>query len=174
MQVPPALGVRAARVGAGVEEGGPFAVVERGRVGRAGDVGLAAIAELDFRAGAAMRAGDQQHQCATAAAAASSISRPVRKRSSENGALIGCGARVAMVCAKTWPERGVALTPPVPQPQLTNRPGTSVAPMIGERSGVTSTTPPQLRSMRIRRKLGNSSQIASSVWVAMWRPPAWV
>ena len=36
--------------------------------------------------------------------------------------------------------------------------------MIGERSGVTSTMPPQLRSMRMRRTIGNSSQIASSVW----------
>ena len=59
------------------------------------------------------------HQCATAAAAASSISRPVRKRSSVNGALIGCGLSLAMVWAKTWPEPGVALKPPVPQPQLT-------------------------------------------------------
>ena len=60
-----------------------------------------------------------EHQWATAAAAASSISRPVRKRSSVNGALIGCGLSLAMVCAKTWPEPGVALKPPVPQPQLT-------------------------------------------------------
>ena len=60
-----------------------------------------------------------EHQCATAAAAASSISRPVRKRSSVNGALIGCGLSLAMVWAKTWPEPGVALKPPVPQPQLT-------------------------------------------------------
>ena len=65
-----------------------------------------------------LRAG-VEHQCATAAAAASSISRPVRKRSSVNGALIGCGLSLAMVCAKTWPEPGVALKPPVPQPQLT-------------------------------------------------------
>ena len=69
--------------------------------------------------------------------------------------------------ANTWPDPGVALKPPVPQPQLTYRPGTGVRPMIGERSGVTSTMPPQLRSMRRRRKVGNSSQIASSVCVAM-------
>ncbi len=59
------------------------------------------------------------HQCATAAAAASSIRRPVRKRSMVKGALIGCGSSLAMVWAKTWPEPGVALKPPVPQPQLT-------------------------------------------------------
>ncbi len=64
--------------------------------------------------------GQAQHgQCATAAAAASSISRPVRKRSSVNGALIACGSSRAMVWAKTCPEPGVALNPPVPQPQLT-------------------------------------------------------
>ena len=59
------------------------------------------------------------HQCATAAAAASSMRRPVRKRSMVKGALIGCGSSLAMVWAKTWPEPGVALKPPVPQPQLT-------------------------------------------------------
>ena len=58
-------------------------------------------------------------QCATAAAAASSMSCPVRKRSSAKGALIGCGSSCAMVCANTWPDPGVALNPPVPQPQFT-------------------------------------------------------
>ncbi len=58
-------------------------------------------------------------QCATAAAAASSISRPVLNRSSVNPALILCGSSRAMVWAKTLPEPGVALNPPVPQPQLT-------------------------------------------------------
>ncbi|PAV69088.1 hypothetical protein WR25_14766 [Diploscapter pachys] len=55
-----------------------------------------------------------------------------------------------------------------------HRPWTGVLAMIGERSGVTSTIPPQLRSIRIRRNCGNSSQIASSVCVAMCRPPRWV
>ena len=47
-----------------------------------------------------------------AAAAASSISRPVRNRSRLKGALILCGSPVASVWAKTWPEPGVALKPP--------------------------------------------------------------
>ena len=61
----------------------------------------------------------RHHQWATAAAAASSMSRPVRKRSSVKGALILCGSSRAIVCAKTCAEPGVALKPPVPQPQLT-------------------------------------------------------
>ena len=87
------------------------------------------------------------------------------------GALIGCGSSRAMVQAKTCAEPGVALKPPVPQPQLTYSPGTGVLAMIGERSGVTSTIPPQLRSMRMRRNIGNSSQIASSAWLGMCSPP---
>ena len=86
------------------------------------------------------------------------------------GAAIGCGSSRAMVAAKTWPEPGVALKPPVPQPQFTNRPGTGVRLMMGERSGVTSTMPPQLRSIRRRRKIGNNSQIASSVWLSDLHP----
>ena len=68
----------------------------------------------------------------------------------------------------------MALNPPVPQPQFTYRPSTGVLPMIGERSGVTSTMPPQLRSMRSRVNIGNSSQIASSVWAVMCSPPVWL
>jgi hypothetical protein len=45
--------------------------------------------------------------------------------------------------------------------------------MIGERSGVTSTMPPQERSIRMRENCGNSSQMASSVWLVMWMPPCW-
>ena len=41
-----------------------------------------------------------------------------------NGALIACGASFAIVCAKTCADPGVALNPPVPQPQLTYKPGT--------------------------------------------------
>ena len=59
------------------------------------------------------------HQCATAAAAASSINRPVLNRSSVKPALILCGSSRAIVWANTLPEPGVALNPPVPQPQLT-------------------------------------------------------
>ncbi len=101
------------------------------------------------------------------------MSRPVRKRSSENGAASGCGSPRANEWANTWPEPGVALKPPVPQPQFTKSRGTGVSPMIGERSGVTSTIPLQLRSIRSRRTAGKSSQIASSVWLAMCVPPVW-
>jgi hypothetical protein len=37
-----------------------------------------------------------------------------------------------MVQAKTCADPGVALNPPVPQPQFTYSPGTGVLPMIGE------------------------------------------
>src|SRR6185437_6666705 len=54
--------------------------------------------------------------CSTAEEAAfSSINPPVRKRSSENLALSGCGSLRAIVWAKTQPEAGVDLKPPVPQ-----------------------------------------------------------
>src|SRR5476649_2158503 len=133
-------------------------------------MGLSAVAELVLRPLAAPGTGDQQHQCATAAAAASSIKRPEAKRSRPNGAAIGCASPRAIVAANTWPEPGVALKPPVPQPQLTNSPGTGVGPMIGERSGVVSTMPPQLRSIRSRRNEGNNSQMASNVSQAICRP----
>ena len=55
-------------------------------------------------------------QCDTAAAACSSTSAPVVKRSSANGAASGCGSSRAIVWAKTQPAPGVALNPPVPQP----------------------------------------------------------
>ena len=87
------------------------------------------------------------------------------------GALIGCGSSRAMVQASTCAAPGVALKPPVPQPQFTYRPGTLVLATIGERSGVTSTMPPQLRNIRSRRNIGNSSQIASSVCAGMCSPP---
>ena len=44
------------------------------------------------------------------------------------------------------PEPGVALKPPVPQPQLMYRSSTGVLPMIGLASGQTSTMPPHWRS----------------------------
>src|SRR4051812_34242532 len=150
--------MQAPGIAAQVQVLGPGIVLNGSGVGRTGDMRFAGVAELDLRPLAAPGTGDQQHQCDTAAAAASSINRPVANRSSENGAAIGCGSSRAIVAAKTWPERGVALTPPVPQPQFTYRPGTGVCPIIGDRSGVTSTMPPPLRSMRRRRKVGNSSQ----------------
>ena len=60
--------------------------------------------------------GGRPSQCDTAAAACSSTSAPVVKRSSANGAASGCGSSRAIVCAKTQPAPGVALNPPVPQP----------------------------------------------------------
>src|ERR1700688_740165 len=87
------------------------------------------------------------------------------------GALIGGGSSRAMVHADTCADPGVALKPPVPHPQFTYRPGTGVLAMMGDRSGVTSTMPPQLRSIRIRLKFGNNSQIASRVWVLMCSAP---
>src|SRR5690606_26569753 len=101
-----------------------------GRLG-VGDAGLAAVAELVLVAGAAERAGDEHHQCATAAAPCSSMSAPVVNRSSANGSASGWGSSWAMVCAYTQPEPGVALKPPVPQPALMNRPSTGVRPMMG-------------------------------------------
>src|SRR5580658_5304685 len=86
------------------------------------DVGLPAVRKLELRSLATVRTRDEQHgepQCATAAAAASSMSSPSRKRSIVNGALIGCGSSCAIVQAKTCAEPGVALKPPVPQPQFT-------------------------------------------------------
>ena len=80
---------------------------------------LATISELVLRQRTAPGTSDQQHQCATAAAAASLINRPVRNLSSENGAAIGWGSPRAIVDANIWPEPGVALKPPVPQPQFT-------------------------------------------------------
>ena len=118
----PALGMHAFRVRPVEEILRPVRVIDFRGIGRPGDVRLAAAAELDLGAGTAVGASDEQHatpQWATAAAAASSMRRPVRKRSSVKGALMGCGSPVAMVCANTWPEPGVALKPPVPQPQLT-------------------------------------------------------
>src|SRR5690606_23206284 len=96
VDVPPALEMDAAPVAPDEEVVLPGLVVEEGGVARPCDVRLAAIGELDLRPlGFAVGAMDQKHrgspQCATAAAAASSISRPVAKRSRVKGALIGWG-----------------------------------------------------------------------------------
>ena len=97
---------------------GPFGVGERVRVLRVGDPGLAAVAELDLVAWPAPRAGDQQHQWATPAAPCSSMSAPDSNRASAYGRASSCGSPVATVAAITQPDAGVALNPPVPQPQL--------------------------------------------------------
>ena len=126
-------------------------------VGRVGDVRLAAVRELGLVALAAPGAGDQQHQCATAAAPCSSISAPVAKRSSENGSFSSCGAPLAIVCANTRPDAGVALKPPVPQPQLRYR---SVDRASGRRSarrpGRRRRSPPRSAARARARRSGTA------------------
>ena len=96
--------MNALRIGAQVKKFGPCLIVERRSDRRAAR--YAPRRRSGTRspgAPAAIGAVDQQHdrpQCATAAAAASSIRRPVRKRSSVNGAAIGCGSPVAIVCGE--------------------------------------------------------------------------
>ena len=85
----------------------------------------------------------------------------------------GCGRSLAIVCANTWPEPGVALKPPVPQPQLKYSPCTFVLLMIGQASGDTSTMPPHCRFMRTRENCGNSSMIAAAVWSMTCGLPRW-
>ena len=140
----PPLGDDAARVGAGVEEGTP---VRRPRPawGRARH-GPRRHAEFELRPGAAVGAGNQQHR--RTLNAPRRRRRPRRsgglvvKRVEREGRVDRMRLAVATWWAKTLPDPGVALKPPVPQPQLTKSPGTGVLPMIGERSGVTSTMPP--------------------------------
>src|SRR5262245_45282280 len=104
VRMQPALGVHALRVGPLEQVTRPARVIDARRVGGPRDMRLAPATELDLGTGAAVGARDQQHrtrQWATAAAAASSIRRPVRKRSRLKGALMGCGSALAMVCANT-------------------------------------------------------------------------
>src|ERR1700761_3792598 len=101
VQVAPTLLVLSFGIVAQVQISGPNRIFDRVRVGWAYQAGLAGVAELIFRPRAAPRTWDQQHQWATAAAAASSIRRPDTKRSSPNGAASGCGSPRAMVAAKT-------------------------------------------------------------------------
>jgi hypothetical protein len=94
-------------------------------------------------------------QCATAAAAASSISRAGRGSGRDaKGALIGCGSSGRQRMGEHMPRTRRRLEP-AGAPAAIDVEGldTEVLPMIGERSGVTSTMPPQLRSMRMRPKL---------------------
>src|SRR5581483_8648978 len=117
--VHPALDEAALRVVAVEEELRPLLVRERGRVGRVAHAGLSPVGELDLVALAAPRTRDPEHQCATPAAPCSSTRAPVTKRSSENGATRACGSPCAIVQANVRPDAGVALNPPVPQPQFT-------------------------------------------------------
>ena len=110
---------------------------------------------------------------ATAAAPCSSISAPVVKRSSANGTFSGCGSPWAIVHANVEPGARVALNPPVPQPQFTNRPSTGVRPTIGEASGQTSTIPAHVRSTRACANTGNSSSAAASWCSITWNEPRW-
>ncbi len=59
--MPPTLGVQAPGIIAHVEEVGPLLVAELRRVGGARDMRLPAIAELKFRALAAVGAGDEEN-----------------------------------------------------------------------------------------------------------------
>src|SRR5207248_8080805 len=102
VRVPPALRVQPLAVVAHIQELGPFLRVGGGWLCGAGYVRLSAMRELELRALATIRTCNEQHgisQCATAAAAASSIRLPVAKRSIVKGALSGCGASCAVVCA---------------------------------------------------------------------------
>ncbi len=93
------------------------------------------------------------------------------KRSSANGAASSAGSPLAMVSASTHPEPGVALNPPVPQPQFRNSPSIGVRPMIGDASGQTSTIPPQVRSSLAWAKIGKSSSAAASCRSITWKEP---
>src|SRR5687768_13669175 len=149
----PALAGRTPRVVAEEQEPCPLLVGQRGRVGRVRHARLAAVRELRLVPAAAPRARDQD-QCATPAAPCSSISAPVVNRSSEKGAFSSCGSSCASVHANAQPEPGVALKPPVPQPQFTYSPSTGVGPTIGDASGHTSTIPAQVRRTLACAKIG--------------------
>ena len=70
---------------------------------------------------------------------------------------------LAINSAMAQPEPGMALNPPVPQPQLTKTPSTGVFEMMGERSPVISTIPPHQRSIFSREMIGNVSISARTV-----------
>src|SRR5579872_4528891 len=78
MDMTPTLVMRTFQIATHVQEVCPCRVVQRAWIARARDVCLSAVVEFVLRPSAAPRTGYQQHQCATAAAAASSIRRPVR------------------------------------------------------------------------------------------------
>src|SRR5207249_9208452 len=132
----PALGHLPFRVRPEEDIAGPGRVIRRVRVRRIGDLRRASVFEFNVLTIAAPGAGNQ-HQWATAAAPCSSISAPVVNRSSVKGPASGCGSPYAIVCAKTQPAPGVALNPPVPQPQLMKRFSIGVRPRMGEASGET-------------------------------------
>ena len=130
------------------------------------------------------RASPHQGQGISSMACLPRISAPRRpRRARRSGSRCGsararrrrsdrCGWSWAMVWANTQPEPGVALKPPVPQPQLMYRPSTGVLPMIGLASGQMSTMPPHCRIMRRRRKRGTARRSRAS-WSSMtWQAAA--
>src|SRR4051794_36259509 len=170
-RVDPSLGPLPLRVVAEEEVAGPLIVGGCLRVRRVGDMRLTAVAELDLITRPAPGAGDQQHQWATAAAPCSSMTAPVVNRSRLNGRASSSVSPRASVEAITQPEAGVALNPPVPQPQSRYRSRIGVGPMIGDASGQTSTIPPQVRSTCARAKIGKSSS-AAAIWCSItWNEP---
>jgi hypothetical protein len=80
----------------------------------------------------------------------------------------------AISSAMAQPEPGIALKPPVPQPQLTKQPSTGVFEMMGERSPVMSTMPPQWRSILSREIIGKVSISARTVSSRWWKEPRWL
>src|SRR6185312_6699336 len=120
--VHPALGERALEVVPDEQVVGPLLVGEfvAAALGIR-HVRLTAVAELDLVARAALRTRNEHHQCATAAAPCSSTSRPLVNRSRPKSAASAGTRPVSSSSAITCPIPGVALKPPVPQPQLTNR-----------------------------------------------------
>ena len=67
---------------------------------------------------------------------------PSLKRHIENSSASGPGSPLAINSAIAQPEPGMALKPPVPQPQLKKQLPKGVFEMMGERSPVMSTIPP--------------------------------
>ncbi len=155
---------RALRVVAHEQVVGPRRVVDGVGVGRGDDPGLSAVAELGLVAWPAPRARDEQHQWAATAAPCSSISAPVVNRSSPNGRLSSCGSSWAIVWARTSPDTGVALNPPVPQPQLRYSPPTGESADdrrgIGRHVDDPGPRPQQVRAREDREQLDQRGQLA--------------
>src|SRR5260370_41147510 len=76
-------------------------------------------------------------------------------------------------CACVQPLTGIALKPPVPQPQLIYRPGTGVGPMMGLESCTTSTMPAHCRSSCRRLNDGNSASTAAMIACLTAKLPRW-
>ena len=86
------------------------------------------------------------------------------------GAASGC-ISLAKLWAKTLPEPGVALNPPVPQPQLKYRFSTGVFDRIGQRRGRCRCRPADDSCARL--KIGSSSTIACKVCSIVGYEPRW-